>query len=253
MVRLLLCLLLAVALPAQAGRPPIVAAASDLQVVLPLIAEAFEQETGHALRLQFGSSGNFRRQIAQGAPFEMYLSADESYVHALVDSGHVRDAGALYAIGRLAIIGPVDADSDQASLDALGETLNQGTLRRFSIANWEHAPYGVAAREALENAGLWQDIQSHLILGDDVAQSTRHALSPDTDGGIVALPLVKPRAERIERPWQPLDPALHEPLRQRMAMTQRAGPVAEAFFDFMLSSTSRELLENHGFGLPDTD
>ena len=253
MVRLLLCLLLTIALPAQAERPPIVAAASDLQAVLPLIAERFEAETGHALRLQFGSSGNFRRQIAQGAPFELYLSADESYVHALVDSGHVRDAGALYAIGRLAIIGPVDADSDQASLDALGETLNQGTLRRFSIANWEHAPYGVAAREALENAGLWQDIQSHLILGDDVAQSTRHALSPDTDGGIVAHALVKPRADRIDRPWQPVDPALHGPLNQRMALTTRAGPVAEAFFDFMLSPTSRKLLAEHGFGLPEPD
>ena len=78
MVRLLLCVLLVLPLPAQAERPPIVAAASDLQVVLPLIAERFEAETGHALRLQFGSSGNFRRQIAQGAPFELYLSADES-------------------------------------------------------------------------------------------------------------------------------------------------------------------------------
>lgn len=253
MVRLLLGLLLAIALPVQAERPPIVAAASDLQVVLPVIAERFEAETGHALRLQFGSSGNFRRQIAQGAPFELYLSADESYVHALVDSGHVRSAGELYAIGRLAIIGPVDADQELASLDALAARIEDGSLRRFSLANPEHAPYGQAAREALENTGLWPATQPHLILGDDVAQSTRHALSPDTDGGIVAYPLVKPRAARIELPWQPLDPALHEPLRQRMALTERAGPVAEAFFDFMLSPTSRKLLEEHGFGLPEPD
>lgn len=253
MVRWLLCLLLVFALPAQAERPPIVAAASDLQAVLPLIAERFEAETGHALRLQFGSSGNFRRQIAQGAPFELYLSADESYVHALVESGHVRDAGALYAIGRLAIIGPVDAEDELASLDTLATRLDDGTLRRFSLANPEHAPYGQAAKEALENAGLWQAIQPRLILGDDVAQSTRHALSPDTDGGIVAYPLVKPRADGIERPWQPLDPALHKPLRQRMALTLRAGPVAEAFFDFMLLPASQNLLEAHGFVLPEPD
>ncbi len=253
MVRLLLCVLLVLPLPAQAERPPIVAAASDLQVVLPLIAERFEAETGHALRLQFGSSGNFRRQIAQGAPFELYLSADESYVHALVASGHVRDAGVLYATGRLAIIGPVDADGELASLDVLSARLDDGSLRRFSLANPEHAPYGQAAREALETAGLWEAIQPHLILGDDVAQSTRHALSPDTDGGIVAYPLVQPRADRINRPWRLLDPALHEPLRQRMALTRRAGPVAEAFFEFMLSASSRDLLEAYGFALPEPD
>ncbi|MCK8514722.1 molybdate ABC transporter substrate-binding protein [Methylonatrum kenyense] len=253
MRRLLLVFCLLLALPVQAERPPIVAAASDLQVVLPLIAERFEAETGHALRLQFGSSGNFRRQIAQGAPFELYLSADESYVHALAESGHLRNAGALYAIGRLAVVGPVDENRQVALLESLAARLEDGSLRRFALANPEHAPYGQAAREALETAGLWNTIQPRLILGDDVAQSTRHALSPDTDGGIVAYPLVKPRAERIERPWQALDPALHAPLNQRMALTTRAGPVAGAFFEFILSPASRELLEEHGFGLPEPD
>ena len=97
---LLVCLLLTGS-PAAAGGPPIVAAASDLQFALTEAAEQFQQETGHALRLNFGSSGNFRRQIAQGAPFELYLSADERYVQALYKEGHTKDEGVIYAIGRL--------------------------------------------------------------------------------------------------------------------------------------------------------
>ncbi|HUF88114.1 MAG TPA: molybdate ABC transporter substrate-binding protein, partial [Thermohalobaculum sp.] len=134
----------ATALPRPASaEEPLVAAASDLQFALPEIAAAFEAGTGHAVRLTFGSSGNFARQIRQGAPYQLYLAADEDYVRSLARDGFTRGEGALYALGRIVVIvphgSPLAADG---SLDDLARALGEGRVTRFAIANPEHAPYG---------------------------------------------------------------------------------------------------------------
>ena len=132
---------------AFADEPPTIAAASDLQFALTEVAKAFTAETGLEVKLAFGSSGNFARQIRQGAPFEMYLSADENYVLELAKDGFTRDDGALYAVGRIVIIvphgSPLEADG---TLEDLRAALEDGRVQKFAIANPEHAPYGRAGR-----------------------------------------------------------------------------------------------------------
>lgn len=207
------------------------------------------------MRLNFGSSGNFRRQIAQGAPFQMYLSADESYVLALHNDGHTVDEGALYARGRIGVIARQDDPGGvvDGSLQRLRERLEAGELRRFAIADPEHAPYGRAARQALKAAGLWQEIQPYLILGENVSQATRFALSEATDGGIVAYSLARAPtiAERSSFALIPED--RHDPLRQRMVLVRGASETAVAFYEFMQSDTARGILADYGFVRPNGD
>lgn len=231
---------------------PTVAAASTLQFALERVNEAFARETGERVRLTFGSSGHFRRQIATGAPFELYLSADESYVEALHAEGHTVDEGAVYAVGRIGVITPRGHDSAirDHSLEGLREAVEAGRLRRLAIANPEHAPYGVAARQALESAGLWEAVEPHLILGENVAQAARFALSGETDGGIIAygLAVAPPLAERGT--FALIPETAHAPLRQRMALIRGASPVARSFYRFLQGPEARDILAEYGFALP---
>ncbi|MFN2330293.1 MAG: molybdate ABC transporter substrate-binding protein, partial [Halomonas sp.] len=186
---------------------PTVAAASDLQFALTDAAERFRAETGRDLRLNFGSSGNFRRQIAQAAPFEIYLSADESYVLALHEEGRTEDEGTVYAIGRLAWIqrpGRNDLPGEDDPLAAVRQAIDahaagQGRPR-LALANPEHAPYGVAAMQALEHASLWEETAPLRILGENVSQAAQFALTSDARGGLVAwsLALAPALAERSD-------------------------------------------------------
>ncbi|MCP1676382.1 molybdate transport system substrate-binding protein [Natronocella acetinitrilica] len=245
-------LALPLSMHAQQDRP-VIAAASDLQFALSEIAEQFEAETGRSVRLNFGSSGNFRRQIAQGAPYELYLSADETYVHALHEEGHLEDGGILYAIGRIVIVAPRGEDRIvDGSLVRLRSALDDRTLRRFAIANPDHAPYGVAARQALQAAGQWELIEPRLVYGENVSQAARYALSGDTDGGIIAYSLVRggPLAERAT--YALIPESAHDPLRQRMALVADAGETARAFYDYLQQEAARAVLADFGFELPDT-
>jgi molybdate transport system substrate-binding protein len=240
--------------PAVAADVPIIAAASDLQFALRDIAAEFETATGERLRLNFGSSGNFRRQIAQGAPFELYMSADESYVLALHEAGHTVDRGVLYAVGRIAIVAPEEgAELVDESLQELRRRLAAGRINRFAIANPEHAPYGAAARQVLESLELWEAIEARLILGENVAQAAQFALSGETDGGIVAYSLVLAPALR-ERAAYALIPARHHaPLRQRMVLLNNAGPTARAFYEYLQEDTARRVLARYGFAVPEAE
>ena len=245
-------LLLALA-PAAAGSAPTVAAAADLKFALTEVAGRFRQDTGQAVKLVFGSSGNFRTQIEQGAPFELFLSADENFVFQLADRGFARDRGVLYAIGRIVLFSPHGSTlAVDAGLNDLRAALADGRIRRFAIANPEHAPYGRAARAALEHAGLWQAISPRLVLGENAAQAMQFAASGSSQGGIVPLSLSKaPEVARLGR-FAPIPPEWHaaEPLRQRMALTARAGKTAEAFFQYLQQPAAREIFVRHGFALP---
>lgn len=247
----LACLL--IGSPVIAGAPPIVAAASDLQFALTEAAEQFQQETGHSLRLNFGSSGNFRRQIAQGAPFELYLSADERYVQALYDEGHTKDEGVIYAIGRLVWLQRAERDdlpSNDAPLAAVQEALQahaSGVAERIALANPEHAPYGVAAKQALQHAKLWEQSESLLVLGENVSQAAQFALTNDARGGLVAysLALAPALAERSE--YVLIPDSWHSPLRQRMVLTNQAGDVASDFYQWLQQDDGQAILRRYGF------
>ena len=245
--------LLAFVARAHAAPPPNIAAAADLQFALAEIAESFRRSTGQDVNIAYGSSGNFRRQIAEGAPFEIFLSADESYVEALAAEGRTQDAGVRYATGRLVLFVPMGSSLKRdATLADLGAAAKDGRLKRLAIANPDHAPYGRAAREALQKAGVWPQVESRLALGENVAQAAQFAASGAAQGGILAYSLARSPALAGKGESVLLPSALHAPLHQRMVLTKRAGPVARDFFAYLQQPSARAVLRKYGFTLPDT-
>jgi molybdate transport system substrate-binding protein len=236
---------------ARAEAVPVVAAASDLQYALAEVAAAFARASGRSVKLSFGSSGNFLRQIVQGAPFELFFSADEAYVQELVKRRLALDNGALYAIGRLALFvpngSPVRAD---AELDDLAAALKDGRLKKIAIANPEHAPYGRAARAALMHKGLWQKVQGHLVMGENVSQAAQFAASGSVEAGLIAYSLVVSESMSKAGAYALLPADMHEPLRQRMVLLKGAGGTARQFYAFAQSPPARTVFEKYGFALP---
>ena len=246
-----LCGLLAMPGRFQAQAPAI-AAASDLQFALEAIARAFTAETGERVTLVFGSSGNLARQVMEGAPFELFLSADEAFVDALADAGFSRDRGMLYAVGRIVLFAPrgspLIVDEQMEGLRAL---LAREAGLRFAIANPDHAPYGRAAEAALRARGLWERLQPALVLGENISQAAQFATAGGAAGGILAYSLVLAPALAGRGTYALIPESLHPPLRQRMVLLKRAGPVSQRFYEHLRRPPARALFEQYGFALPD--
>lgn len=245
---------LAVAAAPALAQPaaPVVAAASDLQFAVEEIAAAFTADTGMRVRLSMGSTGNFARQIREGAPFEMFMAADEQFIADLHRDGFTRNAGDLYAIGRLAIMVPHGSTLvPDPELDNLAGMLAAGQIARFAIANPEHAPYGMRAREALIARGIWDDLQPFLVLGENVSQAAAFALSGNSEGGIIAWSLALAPQVAPQGSFALIPEDRHAPLRQRMVLLRNAGPAAEAFYAYMMEPAAREIMERYGFVLPE--
>ena len=234
--------------PARAQTAPPIAAAADLKFALEEIAAQFKTDSGNEVKLTFGSSGNFTQQIEQSAPFEMFLSADESYIFKLADEGKTLDRGALYAQGRIVLFAPkgstLKADADFADLKA---ALIDGRLEKFAIANPEHAPYGRAAQQALESQGVWDAIKPKLVLGENVAQAAQFATSGSAQGGIFAYSLaLSPELGKLGD-YVLIPAQWHKPLLQRMALMSNAGDAAKAFYAYMQSPPARAIMRKYGF------
>ena len=227
---------------------PAVAAAADLKFALPEIARAFEREGGRKLRLSFGSSGMLAQQISQGAPFELFFSADEHYVTMLQKSGRGEDGGRPYALGRIALFlpngSPLRADRDLRDLAA---AVRDGRLKRLAIANPEHAPYGRAAREALQHLGIWEALGDKLVLGENAAQAAQFAASGSAQAGIIPLSLTRAPDLQARGAFVTLPESWHAPLRQRMVLVKGAGDTARQFYAFMQTPAALAILERHGF------
>jgi molybdate transport system substrate-binding protein len=237
---------------AARAEEPAVAAAADLRFALTELADRFDADTGLGVRLSFGSSGNFRRQIAQGAPFELFLSADEAYVLDLHEEGRTLDQGTLYAVGRLVWFVPAGAPlTPDPDLENLAAAVARGTSGRLAIANPEHAPYGRAAKETLQSVGLWSRVEPHLVLGENAAQATQFAYSGASAGGLIpyALALAPDIAARGR--FVLIPEHRHRPLRQRMVLLTGAGQTARRFFAYLQSAAGRDTLGRFGFVLPD--
>lgn len=251
--RLLVFALLAaiLPLPAPAQTLPTVAAASDLKFALEEVAARFEQDRGLKVRLVFGSSGTFLTQILQGAPFQMFMSADEAFVFKLADAGRTRDRGRLYAYGRIGIFvprgSPLRADPELKDLDA---AIKEGRLQRFAIANPEHAPYGARAREVLTTLGLWTAIEPRLVYGENISQAAQFAMTGSAQGGIIALSLAKAPAVAALGRFELIPERLHQPLAQRMVLMKDAPATLVAFYDYLASPAAQEIMVRYGFSMP---
>lgn len=229
-----------------------VAAASNMQFALQEIAARYQKDSGHSLRLVFGSSGNLYRQISQGAPFQLFLSADEAYVQQLAAAGKTLDEGVLYGLGRIALMAPKGSSLTLGGeLQGLTAALAEGQIKKFAIANPEHAPYGRAAEQALQHAGLWDALQGKLVLGENIAQAAQFATSGNAQGGIVAysLALAPGVAERGE--FVLIPSAWHQPLRQRMVLLKGASASAQAFYQYLQQPAARAIMTKYGFDMPE--
>ena len=242
---------LALAQGGTAAATATVAAASDLKFAIEELAAQFEKDSGHRLRLVFGSSGNFFAQIQQGAPFHLFLSADEAYVFKLADAGLTHDRGRRYAQGRIALFvpkgSPLQADGE---LKDLKRALAAGQVKRFAIANPEHAPYGARAREALQHAGVWAALEPHLVVGENISQAAQFASGGDAQGGIIAYSLALAPQVAARGSHALIPAAWHQPLTQRMVLLKNAPPAARAFYEHLASPAAQATLARHGFSLP---
>lgn len=254
---ILFCLLLfsvGPALTLAAAKVPAIAAAADLKFALAEVATRFSAETGQKVRISFGSSGTFMTQIEQGAPFEIFLSADENFVFRLANRGLTEDRGRLYAVGQIVLFAPMGSSlAVDAELRGLKSALTAGSLRRFAIANPEHAPYGRAAWAALQSAGLWAEVAPRLVFGENAAQAMQFAASGSADGGIVPLSLVKAPETAGLGHFAVIPQAWHaaEPLRQRMVLLKGAGQVSRDFYRYLQTPAVREVLAGYGFVAPE--
>jgi molybdate transport system substrate-binding protein len=248
MVRLLMLLLALLAAPVRAEAPAIAAAAS-LRYALDEAIAAFAKATGASVRPVYGASGNLVQQIRNGAPFELFLSADEAHVLALAKDGLTPDQGRAYAVGRLVLIAaPTSKLAVDPKLAGLRKGLKDGSVAKIAIANPEVAPYGMRSREALEKAGLWAAVKPKLVFGENIGQTFQFATTGGADGGFVSLSLVK--APDFKGRWALIAEDWHQPLVQRMVLLKGAGPEAKRFHDWLLSPAGQAVLKRHGYAPP---
>lgn len=228
------------------------AAASSLAHVLPSIVSSFEIETGHSVRVSYGSSGNLTRQITQGAPFELFLSANEDYVSRLTNKKLTENEGVVYAFGKLALYKPNRFKMPLISdLSTLLRAIQAGNIKRIAIANPKHAPYGMLTKQALESAGVWKAIEPYRIMGANAGQTAQFALSGAVDVAFIPkvtalLPIFKQKGQYVL-----LEENLYTPLRQRMVLLRHSGRPAALFYRYMQSRPARMLLAKYGFGIPE--
>ena len=239
--------------PATSGAAPrpLIAAAASLQPALEEAAALISAETGIAPRFAFGASANLARQIVQGAPFEMLLAADEVSIQKLAEAGHTRDAGHVFAVGRLALFAVRgSALNPAAGLEALHPLLAAGRVQRFAIANPEIAPYGRAAEEALRRLDLWEALRPRLVFGENIAQAAQFAMMEGTTGGLIAHSLALSPAVKARGSFSLVPDALHDPLRHRLALTKRASEAALRVLAWLLSPQAAAVFARHGLEAP---
>jgi molybdate transport system substrate-binding protein len=227
-----------------------VAAASDLAYVMSEIAASFEKATGCKIRVSTGSSGNFLSQIENGAPFDVFFSADIDYPKKLETEGlAVPGSAYLYAIGKIVLWVRNDSRLDVSKGFAV---LRDPSIQKVAIANPRHAPYGRAAVEALRNAGVYDAVKERFVLGENISQAAQFIESGNADTGILALSLVlSPGLKEKGRFWR-VPENLYAPIQQGVVLVRASQNIqgARAFLDYIKSPAAAALLERNGFMLP---
>jgi molybdate transport system substrate-binding protein len=227
-----------------------VAAAADLKFALDELAAQYEKRTERKVDISYGSSGNFFAQIQNGAPFDMFFSADIEYPRKL-EATRLTEPGTLYeyAVGRIVIWMPRDARADLAKLG--WKALLDPSVEKLAVANPEHAPYGRAAVSALRNAGIYEQVRAKLVYGENIAQAAQFVASGNAQAGILALSLaVSPPMNEGKR-WE-IPANMHAPIEQAAVILKSAKDKegARDFLAFLKSGAGRRILESYGFILP---
>ena len=229
-----------------------VAAAADLQSAMQEIAARFEKGTGKSIKVIYGSSGNLFQQIENGAPFDMFFSANLDYPRRLEADGLVEpDTFLKYATGKIVLWVPSDSKLDISS--GLKSLLDPAA-GKIAIANPSHAPYGQAAVAAMKKEDVYHKVSSKFVIGENISQTASFALSHSADAGIIALslalsPMMKGKGRYVEIPAQD-----YPPIEQACVVLKSAQhkETAKAFLEFIKSSAVVELLRSYGFAVPNS-
>jgi molybdate transport system substrate-binding protein len=228
-----------------------IAAAADLKFAMGELAEKFEQQSGTKVNVTYGSSGNFFSQMQNGAPFDLFFSADIEYPKRLEAAG-LAEPGTLYeyAVGRIVIWTLADAKVDVAKLG--WKTLLDASVEKIAIANPEHAPYGRAAVAALQKAGIYESVKTKLVYGENISQAAQFVQSGNAQAGIVALSLAVSQAMRDGKRWE-IPAAMHPALEQGAIVLKdaRNKEAVRAFLEFVKSAAGRATMARYGFEFPE--
>ena len=227
-----------------------IAAASDLTYCLQELEVVFQKSHPDAvLKVSNGSSGNFFAQIKNGAPFDVFLSADMSYPQELIKAGVAEESSLMqYAVGRIVLWTTNEKVDVSRGLAVLHDPQ---LVKKLAIANPDHAPYGRAAKAALEQEQLWKEVQGRLVLGENISQTAQFVETGNADAGIVALSIVvSPKLAKAGHYFE-IPSADYPPLLQGAVLTKSgaAKPLAKAYLDFLRSPDARKIFDRYGFRL----
>jgi molybdate transport system substrate-binding protein len=225
-----------------------IAAAADLKFAMDELLVAFRKANPNdTVAVSYGSSGQFHTQIQQGAPFDMFFSADISFPRELAKRGLATAEPTPYALGRI-VLWSSTLDATQMSLASLADP----KIKRIAIANPKHAPYGKRAEEALRAAGVWDTVKPKLVFGENIAQTAQFVSTGNAQIGIVALSLALNAGLADKGGYWLIPDTLHQPLEQGYITTQRAvsNGAARRFADYISSKPARAVMTRYGFVLP---
>ena len=237
----------AIVQPAAAGEVNAAVAANFTAPVEQIVA-LFQKESGHTVKLSFGSSGKFTSQIKEGAPFDVFLAADEKTPKILEQEGlAVANSRFIYALGKLVLW-----SAKPGYVDDKGAVLKVGSFNKLAYADPKLAPYGLAAKETLEGLGLWSNVQSKLVTGESIGQTYQFAATGNTELAFIALSQITKDGKVTEGSWWLVPANLYNPIRQSAVLLSAAkDPVAaKAFLAFLKSEKAIAIIRNFGYELP---
>ena len=222
-----------------------VAVAANLQGAIKVLDKDFKDKTGINIEPIVGSSGNLSVQIKNGAPFDVFLSADMAFPENLYKEGFSKKEPQVYAYGSLVICSRQDIGFENWE-----RTLMSPRVKKIAIANPAIAPYGKAAEEALKKKGIWNDIQSKIVQGESIAQVNTYITTGVADVGFTTQALIKDSEGMIKLYWKLIDPKSYTPIKQGMIIvkTTKEADKAEKFYQYILSVQAKKILKEYGYG-----
>jgi molybdate transport system substrate-binding protein len=233
------------------GKEIRVAVAADLKFAMEELSKKFEEQSRTKVNVTYGSSGNFFSQMQNGAPFDLFFSADIDYPQKLEVAG-LAEPGTLceYAVGRIVIWTAADAKMDVAKQG--WKTLLDAHVEKIAIANPEHAPYGRAAVAALQKAGIYETVRPKLVYGENISQAAQFVQSGNAQAGIIAMSLAVSPAMRDGKRWE-IPAEMHPAIEQAAIVLKGAQnkEAARAFLEFVKSAAGRATLAEYGFAFPE--
>ena len=220
-----------------------IAVAANMQFAMKEILKEFKEQTGIECQMMTSSSGKLTAQIKEGAPYHIFVSANMKYPQDLFDAGFTTSKPEIYAFGRLVLWSKIEGMSLRL------DSLNHKVLNHIALANPKMAPYGMAAKEVLENLGLYEALEDKLVFGESVAQCNQFIISKSAEMGFTAKSVVLSRNAKDQGHWIDIDPSLYAPIAQGAVIIRQNELQAEAkaFYEFLFSDRAALILEEYGY------